>query len=160
MHLVQCKVQSKDRLREVSLSSYSVERNAQDTQLTTLASRVSRPRHLTLLRACTPFLNLKKKRDCSQSKVRVALFDLLNLCAQCKQFSSGLSYRVQARWHSGITRPTSRFFIIFSSNLDTKGISFRSILFVELVADIRIKALSFNPLPPWNPKINKNCFQD
>ena len=129
--------------------------------MTTLALRVSRPRHLTLSRTCTPFLSLKKKRDCSQSKVRIALFDLLNLCAQCKQFSSGLSYRVQARWLSGITRPTSRFFIIFSSNLDIKGISFRSILFAELVADIRIKALSFNPPPPpWNPKINKNCFQD
>ena len=62
-----------------------------------LVSRLLRLCHLILSRACTPSLNLKKKRDCSQSKVRVALFDLLNLFAQCKQFSSGLPYRVLAR---------------------------------------------------------------
>ena len=76
------------RLRAVSLFSWSVEQNVQNTQMTTrvtegarrerhdnlfsgcrprFSSRVLRLRRSTLARACTPLLNLKKKRDCSQS---------------------------------------------------------------------------------------------
>ena len=71
------------RLRAVSLFSWSVELNARDTQITTrvtegarrlppsfLASRgfAAKRSHARAL----PLLNLKKKRDCSQSRSNVA----------------------------------------------------------------------------------------
>ena len=70
------------RLRAVSLLSWSVEQNARDTQMTTRVTEgARRERLLPLFLAsryfaaqCSrarplPLLNLKKKRDCSQSSV-------------------------------------------------------------------------------------------
>ena len=74
------------RLRAVSLFSWSVEQNARDTQMTTRVNEGARrerhffllglppsflasrgfPAHCSRARAI-PLLNLKKKRDCSQS---------------------------------------------------------------------------------------------
>ena len=57
--------QQADRLRAVSLFSWSVEQNARHTQMTT---RVTEGASAALARACTPLtVNLKKKRYCSQS---------------------------------------------------------------------------------------------
>ena len=79
-----CTCQLLARLRAVSIFSWSVEQNARDTQMTTrvtevarrerlfssraaaLVSRISRLRRSTRARVL-PFLNLKNKRDCSQS---------------------------------------------------------------------------------------------
>ena len=67
----------KCRLRAVSLFSWSVEENARDTQMTTRVTEGARraegcrPRHSarrSRARALPP-LNLKKKRDCSQSSL-------------------------------------------------------------------------------------------
>ena len=74
------------RLRAVSLFSWSVELNARDTQMTTRVTECfflpgCRPRFSRLAasplnaRSCAralPLLNLKKKRDCSQSKAALA----------------------------------------------------------------------------------------
>ena len=64
-----------DRLRAVSLFSWSAEQNVRDTQITTRVTKGARlppsflaPRGFAARRSpALPSLNLKKKRDCSQS---------------------------------------------------------------------------------------------
>jgi len=75
------KVEGKCRLRAVSLFSWSVEQNARDTQMTTRVTEGPRRERLppsflasSPLNAharALPLLNLKKKRDCSQSRESV-----------------------------------------------------------------------------------------
>ena len=55
------------RLQAVSLLSWSVEQNARDTQMTTCVTEGA-PLNVRA-RVHSPLLNLKKKRDCSQSTV-------------------------------------------------------------------------------------------
>ena len=60
------------RLRAVSLLSWSVEQNAWDTQMITRVTEGARRERRA--RVHFPLLNLKKKRDCSQSGAPVAVY--------------------------------------------------------------------------------------
>ena len=57
-------IQKDCRLRAVSLFSWSVEQEARDAQMTIRVTELT----LTSRARALPLLNLKKKRDCSQSK--------------------------------------------------------------------------------------------
>ena len=67
-----------NRLRPVSLFSWSVEQNARHTQIATHVTEGEAQR----LRACAlPSLNLKKKRDCSQSTLKTTRTIIKPPCA-------------------------------------------------------------------------------
>ena len=77
-------IKTKIRLQAVSLFSWSVEQNARDTQMT---KRVTRGFAAQRSRArALPSLNLKKKRDCSQSR-RKRKAEIVSLSLLCKVLS-------------------------------------------------------------------------